>query len=461
MDVKAIDRMKQVVAASRAELQARTSMTHGAAAQATATRNAETNGAGTHNSRRRAFLRKSMATAGGAGALGMAGGAALAAPLAIPESNQQMGRPMPPEEYGMPSKFEAHVKRRRTDVLVNRQNFSDWSMTPLQSTPGIVTPNGLFYERHHNGVPDINPDTHVLAIHGMVRQPLQFSMSDLMRYPAVSKFYFMECSGNGLTDWLKPLSKTVQQTHGLLSCAQWTGVPVSWLLDEAGLLPGVKWLIAEGADGSGHLRSMPVEKMLDDCMLVYAMNGEMLRPENGYPLRLLVPGWEGNVSVKWLRRIKAGTEPWHVRGETARYTDPMPDGLWRKFSFVMEAKSVITRPSGSMKLVPGSNEIQGFAWSGAGKIRAVDVTVDGGKSWTEATLEEPVIDKCLTRFRLPWKWQGGPAVIASRAVDSTGYVQPTLEDIKKSRVSVGFLQHGNFVFPWNVSASGEVTNGIG
>ena len=195
--MKAIERMKQVVSASRAELQARSSMTHSVAAPGAATRDNET-----HSTKRRAFLRKSMATAGGAGALGMAGGAALAAPLAIPESNKQMGRPLPPEEYGMPLKFEAHVKRRRTDVLVNRQNFSDWSMTPLQSTPGIVTPNGLFYERHHNGVPDINPDTHVLAIHGMVRQPLQFTMSDLMRYPAVSKFYFMECSGNGLTDWL-------------------------------------------------------------------------------------------------------------------------------------------------------------------------------------------------------------------------------------------------------------------
>ena len=439
--MKSIDRMKELVTVARSELQARDSVTH--------------------NPKRRSFLRDSVAVAGSAGAVGLAGTAATAAPLEVPESNKQMGRPLPPEEYGMPSKFEAQVKRRRSNVLVNRQNFSDWSMTPLQSTPGIITPNGLFYERHHSGVPDIDPDKHVFAIHGMVKQPLQFTMSDLMRYPAISKFYFMECSGNGLTDWLKPSSKTVQQTHGLLSCAQWTGIPLSTLLDEAGLQPGVKWLIAEGADGSGHLRSLPLEKVMQDCMVVYAMNGEMLRPENGYPLRLFVPGWEGNVSVKWLRRIKAGTEPWYVRGETARYTDPMPDGKWRIFSFVMEAKSVITRPSGGMTIRPGYNEIQGFAWSGNGKIKAVDVTVDGGKNWQEAILEDPIIDKCLTRFRFNWKWTGGPATIASRAVDSTGYVQPTVEDIKKSRAIVGFVQHHNGVFPWNVSTTGEVSNGIG
>lgn len=439
--MKTNERMMELVRDSKKELQPDSSLSH--------------------SPKRRKFLQGSAVTVGGVGALGAAAVVdAVAAPLEIPASNKQMGRAMPPEEYGLPSKFEAHVKRRRTDVFVNRQNFSDWSMTPLQSTPGIITPNGLFYERHHNGVPDIDPNTHVLAIHGMVKKPLKITMSDLMRYPAVSKFYFMECSGNGLTDWLKASSKTVQQTHGLLSCAQWTGVPLSWLLDEAGLLPQVKWLVAEGADGSGHLRSIPVEKMLDDCMVVYAMNGEMLRPENGYPLRLFVPGWEGNVCVKWLRRIKAGTEPWHVRGETARYTDPMPDGKWRKFSFVMEAKSVITRPSGNMKIQRGFNEIQGFAWSGNGIIRSVDVTVDGGKTWQEATLEAPVIDKCLTRFKFNWKWEGGPATIASRCVDSTGYVQPTVEDIKKSRAIVGFVQHHNGIFPWKINEAGEVTNGI-
>jgi sulfane dehydrogenase subunit SoxC len=401
------------------------------------------------------------------GAAGAAGGALAAgimpaeAALSIPESAKAHGRPIEPAVYGMPSKFESHVARRRTDVFVNRQNFSDWSMTPLQHQHGILTPNGLVYERHHNGTPDIDPKTHQLAIHGMVRRPLLFSMDALMRYPSVSKFYFMECSGNGLTDWTQARSKTVQQTHGLLSCTQWTGIPVSWLLDEAGLQPGAKWVMFEGADGSSHVRSMPIEKVMDDSLLVYAMGGEMLRPENGYPLRLFVPGWEGNVSVKWLRRIKVSDQPWHFRSETARYTDPMPEGKWRQFSFVMECKSVITSPSGGMTLKgPGQYEIQGFAWSGRGKITAVDITTDGGKNWQTADLEEPVLDKCLTRFRYRWTWDGAPTKIASRAIDTTGYVQPAVAEIAKGRALVGFVQHHNGIFPWSVSADGEVKNAI-
>jgi sulfane dehydrogenase subunit SoxC len=392
----------------------------------------------------------------------LASGASLAAaaPLAVPESAKAFGKPIPEDDYGMPSKYEASVRRRRTDVFKNRQNFSDWSMTPLQSQYGIITPNGLIFERHHNGTPDIDPAKHRLVIHGMVKQPLEFTMDDVLRYPAVSRFHFLECSGNGLTDWLKPASVTVQQTHGLLSGAQWTGIPVSWLLDEAGLDSGAKWVMFEGADGASHVRSLPLKKVLDDCLIVYAMNGEMLRAENGYPLRLLVPGWEGNVSVKWLRRIKVGDQPWNFRSETARYTDPMPDGMWRQFSFEMECKSVITRPSGGMTIKPGMHEIQGFAWSGNGTIRAVDVTVDGGATWREARLEEPVLDKCLTRFRYAWDWKGGPATIASRAVDSTGYVQPTVADIQKVRAIVGFVQHHNGVQPWSIAANGEVKNAI-
>lgn len=402
-----------------------------------------------------------LGAAGGVIAGSAAGRGAGAAPLGVAEWSKEHGRPIEPAAYGLPSKFEAHVARRRTDVLVNRQNFSDWSMTPLQHQPGILTPNGLFFERHHNGTPDIDPRTHKLVIHGLVRQPLVFTMDDLLRYPSVSKFHFLECSGNGLTDWTQARSKTVQQTHGLLSCTQWTGVPLSWLLDEAGLQPGAKWVALEGADGSAHTRSIPIEKVMDDVLLVYAMGGEMLRPENGYPLRAFIPGWEGNVSVKWLRRIKVGDQPWHFRSETARYTDPMPEGKWRQFSFTMECKSVITNPSGGMQLKgPGLYEIQGFAWSGNGKITAVDVTTDGGKSWQEAVLEEPVLDKCLTRFRYKWQWTGAPSKIASRAVDSTGYVQPTVADIAKVRALTGFVQHHNGVFPWAVSASGEVANAI-
>lgn len=405
--------------------------------------------------------RRALMARGAAAAMaGMAAGAAGAQALAVPDSNKRPGTPIPENEYGMPSKFEAKVKRLRTNVFVNKQNFSDWSFTPLAQQHGIVTPNGLIYERHHNGVPEIDPDQHRFAIHGMVRQPLVFSMSDLMRYPSVSRFYFMECSGNGLADWLKPASKTVQQTHGMLSCTQWTGVPLSVLLDEAGVLPSATWGLAEGADGSAHARSIPMKKLLDDALLVYAAGGEMLRAENGYPLRLFVPGWEGNVSIKWLRRLKLGDQPWNLRSETARYTDPMPGGKWRQFSFEMEAKSVITSPSGDMRVKPGPMEIVGFAWSGVGKIKAVDVTLDGGKTWRQATLEEPVLDKCLTRFRLRWDWDGSPTKIASRAVDSTGYVQPTVEQIQKVRAITGFVQHHNAIFPWSINAAGEVSNAI-
>jgi len=409
---------------------------------------------------RRTFFRRSAVVAGGALTAGGLATATRGAPLAVPPTEHEMGRPIEATAYGMPSKFEKNVVRRRSDVFVNRQNWSDWSMTPLQYQLGVTTPNGLIFERHHAGTPDIDPATHKLVIHGMVRQPLVFTMDDLMRYPAVSRFHFHECSGNGLTDWLKNASTTVQQTHGLLSGAQWTGIPLSWLLEEAGVQPGGKWLLFEGADGSSHTRSVPLDKALDDVLIVYGANGEMLRPENGYPLRAFVPGWEGNVSVKWLRRIKVADEPWHFRSETARYTDPMPEGKWRKFSFTMECKSVITRPSGGMKLARGPVEIQGFAWSGNGHITAVDVSVDGGRNWHEAQVEGPVLDKMLTRFRFKWNWDGSPATIQSRAMDSTGYVQPTVAELQKARAIVGFVQHHNGIQPWSISSAGEVKNAI-
>ncbi|MSO84797.1 MAG: sulfite dehydrogenase [Rhodospirillales bacterium] len=412
---------------------------------------------------RRQVLFGAAAAGGALATLGLGGvsSSARAAALPIQESSKSMGRPIEAKAYGMPSKFESHYTRNRSDVLVNRQNFSDWSMSPLQLQRGILTPNGVVFERHHAGTPDIDPKTHKLAIHGMVKQPLEFTMDALMRYPSVSKFHFIECSGNGLTDWLQARSKTVQQTHGLLSCTQWTGIPVSWLLDEAGLQPGAKWVMFEGADGSGHVRSIPIEKLMDDCLIVYGQGGEMLRPENGYPLRLFIPGWEGNCSVKWLRRIKVSDQPWHFRSETARYTDPMPEGKWRQFSFMMECKSVITNPSGGMKIQgPGQYQLEGFAWSGNGTIKNVDVTVDGGKTWRAAELERPILSKCLTRFTYRWNWNGQPAKIASRAVDSTDYVQPSVAEIAKVRALVGFVQHHNGIFPWSIDANGEVKNAI-
>jgi sulfane dehydrogenase subunit SoxC len=416
-----------------------------------------------NKSSRRNFLTAAAAAAGGALAAATVGSkTAKAEKLTVPEWSQSMGRPLDAKVYGMPSKFEKHVTRNRTDVLVNKQNYSDWSMTPLQHQQGIITPNGLIYERHHAGIADIDPDKHRLLVHGMVRNPMVYTMDGITRYPSQSNFHFMECSGNGLTDWLTPKATTVQQTHGLLSCSQWTGIPVSWVLDEAGIDPKAKWVLFEGADGSAHARSIPIDMAMSGAMLIYGSGGEMLRPENGYPLRLFIPGWEGNVDVKWLRRIKVSDKPWHLRSETARYTDPMPDGKWRQFSMTMECKSVITNPSGGMQLKgPGNYEIKGFAWSGSGTVKAVDITLDNGKTWRTADLKGPVMDKCLTQFSYRWKWDGGPAEIASRAVDNTGYVQPTVADLQKPRLISGFVQHHNGIFPWAVSEKGEVTNGIG
>ena len=295
-------------------------------------------------------------------------------------------------------------------------------------------------------------------VHGLVERPLLLSMNDLMRYPSVSRVHYLECSGNSAAEWFRPAGKTAQDVHGLVSCAEWTGVPLSAILEEAGINPGGKWLLAEGADAAAMTRSVPLAKAMDDALLVYAQNGEMLRPEQGYPVRLFLPGFEGNMSIKWLRRIKVGTAPFHTREETSKYSDLMPDGSARQFTFVMDAKSVITTPSGGQKLLQqGFHEISGIAWTGNGRIRAVDVSVDGGRTWREAALQAPVQSRALTRFRLPWRWNGEPAVLQSRATDETGYTQPTRSQLIAVR-GQNSLYHYNAIQSWRVAASGEVSN---
>ena len=358
--------------------------------------------------------------------------------------------------YGLPSKYEKNVVRLLPSPA---PTFLTGSRTPLQSLHGIITPNGLVFERHHAGVPDINPDLHKLVIHGLVDRPMVFSMEDIVRFPSESRINFLECSGNSAAELKKASNQTVQQIHGLVSCCEWTGVRLSTILQECGLQPSAKWALAEGADGAAMTRSIPMSKMMDDALLVYAQNGEMLRAEQGYPLRLFLPGYEGNMSIKWLRRIKLGTEPWQTREETSAYTDLRADGKALQFTFAMEVKSVITQPSGMMKLKSkGFYEISGFAWSGNGKIRRVEVSTDGGKSWSEAMLQEPVIDKSLVRFRFPWMWDGAPAILMSRAVDSSGEVQPTMDAVIKAK-SANTFYHNNAIQPWRVAADGEVTNG--
>jgi sulfane dehydrogenase subunit SoxC len=410
---------------------------------------------------RRRFLRESGALMGGAVLGGLASSEALAetsaagnVPPNIPEWMKTPGDAMGSQLYGAPSPFEKNVVK---NIPKNLPQYTSASgRTPLQDLDGIITPNGLFYERHHGGVPAIDPDQHRLMLHGLVDKPLIFTMEDIRRFPSESRIHFLECSGNPV--YTKPYGKTASDLVGLLSCAEWTGVSLKLVLHEAGLRPEGKWIVAEGADAAALTRSIPIEKCLDDAMLVYSQNGERLRPQQGYPLRLLLPGFEGNMNVKWLRRLKVVAEPAYSREETSKYTDLMPDGTAREFTFYMEAKSIITRPSGGQKLTtPGFHEISGIAWSGHGKIKRVDVSVDGGKNWQVAQLQEPVLTRALTRFRLPWQWDGQPAVIQSRAIDETDYVQPTFAELLAVRGENSFY-HNNAVQPWRIDAQGQVTN---
>lgn len=402
---------------------------------------------------RRGFLR----LAGGAAiGLGAAGSARAAEPetLAVPPWSREQGTPVATPAYGRPSPFETLARRPRTPPSFPGAASTG---TPLADLHGIVTPNGLHYERHHAGVPAIDPDRHRLVVHGLVERPLILTMDDLLRFPAVSRLHFLECSGN--TPWLgaRP-GWTVQDSHGLISCAEWTGVELATVLAEVGVKPGAAWLLAEGADACAMSRSVPMDVALDGAILAYAQNGERLRPEQGYPLRLFLPGLEGNLSIKWLRRLKVGDRPFQTREETAKYTDLMPDGTARQFTFLMEAKSVITAPSGGERLrAPGFHEIRGLAWTGHGRVRGVEVSTDGGKQWQAAALEGPVLPRCLTRFRMPWTWDGGPARLLSRATDETGYVQPTRDTLVAIRGTQSSY-HNNAVFGWQVAAGGAVSH---
>jgi sulfane dehydrogenase subunit SoxC len=308
-------------------------------------------------------------------------------------------------------------------------------------------------------MPEVDPAQHRLMLHGLVKRPLMLSMDDVMRFPSVSRIHFIECGANGGMEWANVAVPTVQYTHGMIACSEFTGVLLSTLLDEAGVDRAKgKFVLAEGADGSALTRTIPMEFALNDVMVVYGQNGEMLRPENGYPLRLLVPGVQGVSSVKWLRRLEIGDKPWNTREESLHYIDLLPDGMHRQYSGVQEVKSVITMPSGGQKLVgKGYYEITGLAWSGRGKVKRVDVSVDGGRNWQTARLQEPVLTKALTRFRLDWNWNGAPALLQSRAIDETGHVQPNIQQLRAVR-GVRSIYHNNAVQTWRVQPDGEVWN---
>jgi sulfane dehydrogenase subunit SoxC len=397
---------------------------------------------------------------------GAVGGVAAGSGLAVPTEAEAQGLAIPPwmkapganfVGYGQPSKFEAKTAR----TLAHQPNApgTGAARTPHHLLNGTITPNGLHFERSHSGIPDIDPDAHRLLIHGMVKRPLIFTLDALARYPMESQTAFIECGGNSLSLYgEKPVAGNAQALHGLVSCAEWTGVRLKVLLTEAGLDPKATWLLAEGADSAAMSRSVPLVKAMDDAMIALYQNGERVRPSNGYPMRLLLPGWEGNMQVKWLRRIKVTDAPVMVRDETSKYTVLMKDGKAQQFFFPMEAKSIITHPSPGLNMRgPGLYEISGLAWSGNGRITRVEVSADGGKSWARAQLQEPVIAKSLTRFRLAWNWNGGPATLQSRAVDSTGYVQPTRDRLLAER-GARALYHFNGIASWSVSDKGEVAH---
>ena len=415
---------------------------------------------------RRRFMASALAM--GAGAAGAQSGAAPGhgagdndgdpAILNLPEHSTALGRPVASSGYGAPSTWEKNVQRRPSPGLTQVAQASV-SFCPLQSLFGIITPNGLHFERHHQGWWDIDPSRHRLMVNGLVREARVFTMDDLMRLPQVSRIHFIECGANTAMEWANAAVPSVQYTHGMLSCSEFTGVKLSTVLDLCGAdLKAGRYVLAEGADGSSMTRTISMARALDDVIVAWGMNGEMLRPENGYPLRLVVPGVQGVSWVKYLRRLKVGDQPFFTKDEELHYVDLMADGRYRQFTSVQECKSVITTPSGSQTLLDkGYYNVSGLAWSGRGKVTHVDVSADGGRNWRQARLEPPVLAKALTRFSADWVWDGSPAILQSRAVDDTGYVQPKINQLRAVRGSRS-IYHNNAIQSWRVAESGDVSN---
>jgi len=374
-----------------------------------------------------------------------------------------LGQPVAATPYGMPSKYEGGLIRRQSPGLTQVAGASV-SFMPLQGMFGIITPSGLHFERHHQGWYDIDPNKHRFMINGstpdFVKKAKVYTLDDLQRFPSVSRMHFIECGANTGMEWGNVAVPTVQYTHGMISCSEYTGVPLRMLLEDCGVdWKKAKFVLAEGGDGSAMTRTIPIELVASgEVIVAYGQNGEMLRPENGYPLRLVVPGVQGVTWVKWLRRIEVGDKPWATKDEAIHYVDLMPDGQHRQYTSIQEAKSVITSPSGGQTLLDkGYYNVSGLAWSGRGKIKRVDVSFDGGMNWVEAQLQTPVLSKCLTRFNIGWKWDGKPAILQSRATDETGYVQPGYRMLRETR-GTRSIYHNNAIQSWKVVESGDVSN---
>ena len=383
--------------------------------------------------------------------------------LTLPEHSKALGQPVALRPYGLPSEFEKNLQRRESPGLT-RVGAASVSFAPLQGLFGIITPSGLHFERHHQGWWDIEPSKHRLMINGsddtLLKRPMVFDMDEIMRLPSVSRMYFIECGANSAMEWNNTAVPTVQYTHGMISCSEFTGVPLITLLQMSGAdLKRGKFVLAEGADGSGMTRTIPMSLIQNGEVLVaYGQNGEMLRPENGYPLRLVVPGVQGVSWIKYLRRIEVGDKPYGAKDETLHYVDLLPDGMHRQYGGIQEVKSVITSPSGGqVVLQKGFHSITGLAWSGRGKIRKVDVSIDGGRNWMAARLEGPVLSKCLTRFNTDVVWDGKPLIFQSRATDETGHIQPTVQALRAVRGGRS-IYHNNAIQSWLLGENGEVKN---
>jgi sulfane dehydrogenase subunit SoxC len=403
---------------------------------------------------------------------GLAAGVAAAAPLATllaqtaaPAVVAPVATPQaPPDATKIPGLASGALSERspfEKPALAPLGVTSGSTSTPLQNLRGTITPADLHFQRHHNGIAILDPSRYSLVLHGLVDRPLTFTLDDLKRFPAETHTYFVECAGNGRSAYRAPKPEmTPQDVDGMTSNSEWTGVRVATLLREAGARRTAGWVLAEGGDAAMLSRSIPMEKMFDDALVAYAQNGEPLRAANGYPARLLLPGYEGNTCIKWLRRLEVIGRPNMSRDETVKYTDPLPDGTSRQFSFVMDAKSIITSPAFPQRLTgSGWWPVTGIAWTGRGKITAVDVSTDGGRTWHQADIVGAAQPHAHTRFEYMWKWNGRPAQLMSRAHDETGYVQPTLEEYRRVR-GKGTDYHFNAIRTWNVAADGSVTFGV-
>jgi sulfane dehydrogenase subunit SoxC len=396
------------------------------------------------------------------GAVGAIGGAVLAGmPVTMDGQPPKAVRPaVPPDATKLQGAQTSALGARSDFHAPSRAPFGETvgsSLTPLQDLTGNITPSDLHFERHHAGIPALDPERHTLTIHGLVDRPLTLSVEDIKRLPQVVRTHFVECSGNGRNAYRDPKPEmTPQKVSGMISTSEYTGVPLATLFREAGVKPEAKWFLAEGGDACLLTRSVPMEKAWDDALIVWAMNGEPLRPAQGYPLRLLLPGWEGNINVKWIRRIELGTTPWMTRWETSKYTDPLPNGTANIFTFEVDVKSIITSPS-HPSIIParGWRPVNGIAWSGRGRVTRVEVSTDGGASWSDAELLGPALSKSSVRFQFMWDWRGKETVLLSRATDDQGYVQPTRTALIARR-GLGTDYHFNQIVGWKVESSGRV-----